>query len=85
MEARLTAIPDRRIIGAFNATGNANAGANSVEAVVPAFNEATGAALSQVIDWALRTPRRCEGGRIARAFSRVPAKTSQLIAPGSTL
>jgi cholesterol transport system auxiliary component len=56
LEARLMAIPDRRIIGAFNATGNANAGANSVEAVVLAFNQATGAALSQVIDWTLRTP-----------------------------
>jgi cholesterol transport system auxiliary component len=56
MEARLMAIPDRRIIGSFNAAGNSNAGANSVEAVVLAFNQATGAALSQIIEWTLRTP-----------------------------
>jgi cholesterol transport system auxiliary component len=56
MEGKLMAIPDRRIISSFNASTNADAQSNSVEAVVVAFGQATGAALAQLIDWTLRTP-----------------------------
>jgi cholesterol transport system auxiliary component len=56
IEAKLIAIPDRRIIASLTTATNANAQANSVEAVVLAFNQATGVALAQIIDWTLRTP-----------------------------
>lgn len=56
IEAKLMAIPGRRILASFNAATNAQAQANSVESVVVAFNQATGAALSQIVDWTLRTP-----------------------------
>jgi ABC-type uncharacterized transport system auxiliary subunit len=56
IQAKIVAIPDRRIIANLNVMQRADAQSNSMDAIVGAFNQATGAALAQIVDWALRTP-----------------------------
>lgn len=56
IETKLMSVPDRRIVGSFNAMTRATAATNSVEGTVAAFNQALGQALSQIVDWTLRTP-----------------------------
>jgi cholesterol transport system auxiliary component len=55
MVAKLMAVPTRRVIGTFEASAKAMAQANAVESIVMAFNQASGDALNQVVDWTLRT------------------------------
>ena len=56
IEAKLMSIPDRRIVGSFNAMTHATAVTNSVDGAVAAFNQARGQAHTQIVDWTLRTP-----------------------------
>lgn len=53
MEAKL--IRNRQIVSSLDASQEAQAATNSVPSVVAAFNQALGAALSQIVTWTLRT------------------------------
>lgn len=53
--ARIIAIPGREVIGMTQANEEVQAGANSVPAVIEAFNRATGAAIANITGWTLRT------------------------------
>ncbi|HET7334972.1 MAG TPA: ABC-type transport auxiliary lipoprotein family protein [Rhizomicrobium sp.] len=53
--ARIIAIPSRKVIGVSEANEEVQASANSVPAVVDAFNRATGAAIAKITTWTLRT------------------------------
>ena len=55
MEARLLNARDRRIAGSLSVEERAAASANSVPAVVAAFNTALGAALTRIVSWTLDT------------------------------
>ena len=55
VEARLLKMPDRDIVGAFNAAQKTQAQQNNLTSIVTAFNTAIGAALQQTVDWTLRT------------------------------
>jgi cholesterol transport system auxiliary component len=55
MEAKLMVVTTRRVLGTFTATNRAMAQANTVESIVTAFNQASGATLGQIVDWAVRT------------------------------
>jgi len=50
MEAKLMAVPTRRVIGTFTATTRAMAQANNVDSIVQAFNQAAGEALGQIVN-----------------------------------
>lgn len=54
--ARLLKSPGREVIATRNASHQAPASVNSVPAVVDAFNQATGAVLTEIVGWALRAP-----------------------------
>ena len=56
ISARLVNIPQRNVVSIITVTHEATASANSVPAVVAAFNTATGAALNEIVGWALRAP-----------------------------
>ena len=56
VQAKLLAIPDRRIIGNLNVIQRVDAQSNSMDSIVAAFNQATAAALGQIVDWTLKTP-----------------------------
>jgi cholesterol transport system auxiliary component len=56
IEAKMVQIPDRMIVSSTNVTQTANASANTVDSVVLAFDQATGAAINQITSWALATP-----------------------------
>ncbi len=55
IEARLLKMPDRSIVGTFNATQQTQAQKNNLDSIVAAFNDALGATLQQTVDWALHT------------------------------
>jgi cholesterol transport system auxiliary component len=55
MEAKLMAVPTRRVVGTFIASSRTMAQANSIESIVMAFNQASGEALGQIVDWTMRT------------------------------
>jgi len=54
--AKLVAVPERTIVGTLDSLQHAQAAANSVEAVVSAFNVALTASLRQIVDWTLSAP-----------------------------
>jgi cholesterol transport system auxiliary component len=56
LEAKLVAMPGRRIVANLNSSADAPAQANSVEAVVLAFNDAVGRAIGQIVTWTLQAP-----------------------------
>jgi hypothetical protein len=56
LEAKLVAMPGRRIVANLNSSADAPAQANSVEAVVLAFNDAVGRAIGQIVAWTLQAP-----------------------------
>ncbi len=56
VEAKLFRTHARDIVASLSATQEAQAGTNSVDSVVMAFNEATGALLKQIVEWALHAP-----------------------------
>ncbi|MBI3677514.1 MAG: membrane integrity-associated transporter subunit PqiC, partial [Proteobacteria bacterium] len=56
ISARLLNIPQRNVISIITVDHEASASANSVPAVVAAFNTATGAALNEIVSWALKAP-----------------------------
>jgi|HubBroStandDraft_2_1064218.scaffolds.fasta_scaffold06158_3 cholesterol transport system auxiliary component len=60
VEAKLFRTHARDIVASLSATQEAQAGTNSVDSVVMAFNEATGALLKQIVEWALHAPTPSE-------------------------
>jgi cholesterol transport system auxiliary component len=56
IEAQLIHGPTRRVVGSFTAMTRAPAQANTLDSIVPAFNQATGEALTRIVDWVLRAP-----------------------------
>jgi cholesterol transport system auxiliary component len=56
ISARLLVVPERNVIAITTVTGEAVASANTVPAVAAAFNTATGAALNDLVSWALHVP-----------------------------
>jgi cholesterol transport system auxiliary component len=56
VQAKLVRMPQREIVASLNAMQTARASANSLDAVVNAFNQAVGAAVAQIATWTLSTP-----------------------------
>ena len=56
IQARLARMPQREIVGTLNATQQAQASGNNLDAIVLAFNQASAAALTQIVSWALASP-----------------------------
>jgi cholesterol transport system auxiliary component len=56
IEAKLARMPQREIIASVNVRQQAQASANVLDAIVIAFNQATGAAIAQIANWTLNTP-----------------------------
>ena len=56
IQVKLVRMPEREIVGGMYANQRAMASANSIDSVVGAFNQAAGAALSQVVGWTLNQP-----------------------------
>jgi len=56
ISARLTSARAREVVATFEASRSAAAAQNNVPAVVEAFDEATSAALEDIVRWALRVP-----------------------------
>jgi cholesterol transport system auxiliary component len=55
IKSKLVRLPDREILGTFTAEKSVQAGANNLDSIVTAFNEAMGVALQQTVEWTLRT------------------------------
>jgi len=49
-------MPQREIAGSQNTQQQMPASANNLDSIVVAFNQATGAALAQIIGWSLGMP-----------------------------
>jgi cholesterol transport system auxiliary component len=56
IQARLARMPQREIIAGVNVRQQAQATANVLDSIVLAFNQATGAAVSQIANWTLNAP-----------------------------
>jgi cholesterol transport system auxiliary component len=56
IQARMVKMPQRDIAGSLAAQQQAQASANNLDAIVGAFNQATGAALAQITSWSLGMP-----------------------------
>jgi cholesterol transport system auxiliary component len=56
IQARMVRMPQREIVGSLTAQQQAQASANTLDSIVTAFNQATGAALSQITGWSLTMP-----------------------------
>jgi cholesterol transport system auxiliary component len=59
--AKLLSLPRRDMVAVHDAAQQVRASANSIPAIVAAFNQATGAALSEIVAWTLAAP----GGQTA--------------------
>ena len=57
IQAKMVQIPERVIVASLTASQRATAGANTVDSVVLAFDQATGAAIAQIAGWALALPQ----------------------------
>jgi cholesterol transport system auxiliary component len=76
IESRLLRMPDRNIVGTFNATEQTQAEKNNVDSIVTAFNAALGAALQQTVAWTLHTlPAKPEKKRRRMHKRTPPAQT----------
>ena len=53
IQARMVRMPQREIAGSQNTQQQTPASANNLDSIVVAFNQATGAALAQIIAWSL--------------------------------
>jgi cholesterol transport system auxiliary component len=56
VDARLIAVPGRRIAGNTSIVQTANATGNDMVSIVTAFNQAVSAALAELVEWTLSTP-----------------------------
>jgi len=56
IQARLARMPQREIVASLNATQQAQAASNNLDSIVLAFNQASAAALAQIVTWALAAP-----------------------------
>ncbi|MGQ0741138.1 MAG: ABC-type transport auxiliary lipoprotein family protein [Alphaproteobacteria bacterium] len=55
IELKLIKQPERDIVATYNVNKSVQASGNNLNSIVDAFNEATGAALQQTVDWTLKT------------------------------
>ena len=56
IQTKMVKMPERTVTAIFTANQRAAAGANTVDAVVQAFNQASSAAIGQIVGWALAVP-----------------------------
>jgi cholesterol transport system auxiliary component len=56
IQAKLARMPQREIVASLNVRQQAQASANVLDAIVMAFNQATGAAIAQIANWTLSAP-----------------------------
>jgi cholesterol transport system auxiliary component len=56
IQAKLARMPQRQIASSLNVTQEAQASGNNLDAIVMAFNQATGAAIAQIAAWTLNAP-----------------------------
>lgn len=52
---KLVKLPEREVVGSFNAEQSAQAQENKIESIVTAFDQALGAAIQQTVEWTLKT------------------------------
>jgi cholesterol transport system auxiliary component len=57
IQAKLVRMPQREIAAGMFANQQAQAADNTIDSVVVAFNQAVGAAISQIVGWTLNQPR----------------------------
>jgi cholesterol transport system auxiliary component len=69
IEAKLLTLPHRDVVAVHDVRHEARAGANSVPAVIAAYNQATGAAIEEIAAWTLRA----QGGPTPAASDATPA------------
>jgi cholesterol transport system auxiliary component len=67
--AKLLSLPRHDVVAMRDVPQKIRASANSVPAVVQAFNQATGAAVTDIVTWSLNAP----GGRVAADDASAPA------------
>jgi len=78
-DLRLIKQPERDIVATYTVTKTVKAGANNLDSIVGAFNEALGGALAETVGWTLQTmpsapPRRVHHRR-HNAKATAPAET----------
>lgn len=56
LEARLTRLPGRVIMGSLSSSREVGAARNDLDSIVAAFDTASGACIGQILAWSLRTP-----------------------------
>ncbi len=54
LDAKLAALPERNIVGSLSVMQEAQAEKNDLKSVVMAFNQASGAALQEIVNWTFR-------------------------------
>lgn len=73
ISARLVNTPQRNVIATITVNQEAAASANSVPAVAAAFNAATGAALNDIVRWALTTAAPADAASVAASVDQINA------------
>lgn len=73
ISARLVNIPQRNVIATITVRHEATASVNSVPAAVAAFNTATGAALDEIVRWALTTAAPADAASVDQIKADKPA------------
>ena len=61
IQAKMITMPVRDIVATFTANQRSEASANTVDAVVTAFNTATAAAITQIVGWSFGLPAPMRG------------------------
>jgi cholesterol transport system auxiliary component len=56
IQVKLVRMPERNIVSGLMSTHQAQATTNSIDNIVVAFNQAAGAAISQIVGWTLNQP-----------------------------
>lgn len=56
IDARIVAVPERRVLGNISVTHNAQAQGNEMDSIIAAFNEALSAVLGDIVTWSITVP-----------------------------
>jgi cholesterol transport system auxiliary component len=82
-DLRLIKQPERDIVATHTVGKTVRAGANNLDSIVGAFNEALGGALAETVDWTLRTMPAAPPKRVhhRRHRAKAAAPTAQPVTP----
>ena len=77
LHVKLIKQPERDIVATYTAEKTVQAGANNLDSIVGAFNEALGATMQQTVDWTLRTIPAKPPKRVRHRHRMKPATQSE--------